>query len=170
MEVPLFLKALEQSSTSVWLRETPSVFGFYFVLTLHTIGLSLVVGPNAAIDLRLLGAARKIPLAPLKQCFSLMWLGLGLNVASGIFLVVAYPIKAFTNPVFYLKLTLIGLAVWTLRRIKTRVFDDSSLSEAVMSSRGKTLAACSLVLWVGVITAGRVLAYTCTYVLSGVPC
>jgi hypothetical protein len=170
LEVPLFLKTLEQSGLSVWLRETPSVFGFYFVLTLHTIGLSLVVGPNAAIDLRLLGLVRTIPLRPLKPLFSLMWLGLALNVLTGIVLVVAYPIKAFTNPVFYIKLTLIALAVWTLRRIKTRVFDDPNQSEPVMVARGKVLAACSIVLWVGVITAGRVLAYTCAYLLYGVPC
>ena len=170
MEVPLFLNALEQSGISVWFRETPSLFGFYFILTIHTIGLSLAVGPNAAIDLRLLGVARKIPLAPLKQCFSLMWVGLGLNVISGIFLVLAYPAKAFTNPAFYIKLILIGLAVWTMYRIKTRVFDDSSLSEAVMLARGRTLAIWSLVLWAGAITAGRLLAYTCTYLLYGVPC
>jgi hypothetical protein len=154
----------------VWLRETPSVFGFYFVLTLHTIGLSLVVGPNAAIDLRILGVGRQIPLAPLKPFFGLMWTGLIVNVASGVLLVVAYPTKAFTNPVFYLKLTLIGLAVWALRALKKRVFDDSTLSEPAMLARGKTLAVCSLVLWAGVITTGRVLAYTCSYLLNGVPC
>ena len=170
MEIPPFLNALEQSSVSVWLRETSSIFGFYFVLTGHTIGLSLVVGPNAVVDLRLLGVARQIPLRPLKQCFRLMWLGLAVNVVTGIFLVVAYPIKAFTNPVFYLKLTLIFFAVWTMNSLESRVFDDSSLSDAGMVARGKMLAIVSLALWVAVITAGRLLAYTCTYLLSGVPC
>ena len=170
MEVPLFLDTFEQSGLSKWLRESPSLFGFYFILASHTIGLSLVVGPNVAIDLRLLGVAREIPLAPLKRWFSLMWSGLALNAASGIFLVLAYPVKSFTNPNFYLKLTLIGLAVWTMHRLKTRVFDDSSLSEAAMLARGRTLAGWSLVLWAGVITAGRLLAYTCSYILYGVPC
>lgn len=170
MEVPVFLDALEQSGISKWLRESPSFFGFYFILLFHTIGLSLVVGPNMAIDLRLLGVAREIPLPPLKRWFSLMWFGLVLNILSGVFLVLAYPAKAVTNPDFYIKLTLIGLAVWTMYLIKTRVFEDASLSEAAMSARGKTLAVWSLVLWTGVIGAGRLLAYTCHYLLYGVPC
>ena len=170
MAVPLFLNTLEQSGLSTWLRESPSVFGFYFILVFHTIGLALVVGPNTAIDLRLLGVAPAIPLPPLRSWFKLMWLGLAINVTSGIFLVLAYPSKAFTNPDFYIKLTLIGFAVWTLRKIKRQVFDDSSLSEAAISARGKMLAVWSLVLWAGVITAGRLLAYTCSYLVYGVPC
>ncbi len=170
MAVPLFLNTLEQSGLSTWLRESPSVFGFYFILVFHTIGLALVVGPNAAIDLRLLGIAPNIPLPPLKSWFTLMWLGLAINVTSGILLVLAYPSKAFTNPDFYFKLTLIGFAVWTLQRMKRQVFDDSSLSKAAMLSRGRMLAVLSLVLWAGVITAGRLLAYTCSYLVYGVPC
>lgn len=170
VELPVFLDAFEQSGFSKWLREAQSFFGYYFVLAFHTLGLALAVGPNAAIDLRLLGVAREIPLPPLKRWFSLIWLGLILNAASGVFLVVAYPVKAVTNPVFYVKLVLIGLAVWIVHRIKTQVFDDANLSEAAVAARGKTLAVWSLVLWVGVLTAGRLLAYTCNYLLSGVPC
>ena len=170
MAVPLFLNRLEQSGLSRWLRESESVFGFYFILAFHTIGLALVVGPNAAIDLRLLGVAPDIPLPPLRSWFNLMWLGLAMNVTSGILLVLAYPSKAFTNPDFYIKLTLVGFAVWTLQRIKRQVFDDSSVSEAAMLARGKTLAVWSLVLWAGVITAGRLLAYTCSYLVYGVSC
>ena len=170
MAIPLFLNTLEQSGLSTWLRESESVFGFYFVLVFHTIGLALVVGPNAAIDLRLLGVVPEIPLQSLRSWFNLMWLGLAMNFTSGIFLVLAYPSKAFTNPDFYIKLTLIGFAVWTMVRIKRQVFDDSSVSDAAMLARSKTLAAWSLLLWAGVITAGRLLAYTCSYLVYEVPC
>ena len=169
MAVPLFLNALEQTGFSTWLRESESVFGFYFILVLHTIGLALVVGPNAAIDLRLLGLAPDIPLAPLKNWFNLMWLGLAINAVSGVFLVLAYPSKAFTNPDFYLKLTLIGFAIWNLQRIKRQVFDLTQ-GEDAMLAKGRMLAVWSLLLWAGVITAGRLLAYTCSYLVYGVPC
>lgn len=99
-----------------------------------------------------------------------MWFGLGLNIATGFLLVVAYPVKAFTNPDFYLKLTLIGLAVWTLRRIEHRVFDDANVNEAAMSHNAKSLAVSSLALWAGVIATGRLLAYTCHYLLYDVVC
>lgn len=168
MTVPVFLDAIEQSGIARTLRE--SLYGFYLILTIHTIGMSLVVGPNVVIDLRLLGVAREIPLGPLKRLYRVMWLGLGLNVTSGLLLVLAYPVKALTNPDFYIKLTLIGLAVWTMYMIKARVLNNSSWSEVEMLARGKRMAIWSLVLWAGVIWAGRLLAYTCSYLLYGVPC
>src|SRR5947199_4968890 len=121
--VPQFLKTLEQSGLSTWLRESESIFGFYFILVFHTIGLALVVGPNAAIDLRILGVAPEIPVPALRNWFNLMWLGLAINLVSGIFLVLAYPSKAFTNPDFYLKLTLVGFAIWNQQRMKLQLFE-----------------------------------------------
>jgi hypothetical protein len=85
-------------------------------------------------------------------------------VVSGILLLIAYPTKALMNPDFYIKLTLIGLAVAVMRMMHRRVFSDSSLNEPAMMTRGRTLAILSLILWVGVVTAGRLLAYTYTVI------
>jgi hypothetical protein len=137
---PLFLKTIEDSGISTWLRESDSPFAFYFVLLFHTFGLALLVGANSVLDLRLLGVQREIPLAPLKRLFGIMWLGFGINAATGVLLLTAYPTKALTNPVFYLKLVLIGLAVWIITRLDSRIFDDSSLDEAAMMARGRRLA------------------------------
>ena len=160
---PLLLQTIEESGLSTWLRESESPFAFYFVLLFHTFGLALLVGANAVIDLRLLGIERDIPLAPLKRLFGIMWLGFAINAVSGVLLLIAYPTKALTNPVFYTKLMLIGLAVWVMTKLESRVFNDSTLDEATMMGRGRRLAKWSLVLWVGVITAGRLLAYTYKY-------
>jgi hypothetical protein len=165
LAVPLFLRTLEETGFSTWLRESNSVFAFYFILLFHTFGLALLVGANTVVDLRILGVASKLPLAPLKRFFSLMWAGFTLNVITGILLVIAYPTKALTNPVFYLKLTCIALAVIVMQRTYTRVFGDPGLSEAMMEAKGRALAKWSLVLWVAAITAGRLLAYTYSYLL-----
>ena len=160
---PLLLQTIEESGLSTWLRESESPFAFYFVLLFHTFGLALLVGANAVIDLRLLGIGRDIPLAPLKRLFGIMWSGFAINAVSGLLLLIAYPTKALTNPVFYTKLTLIGFAVWIMTTLQSRVFSDSTLNETAMMARGRTLAKWSLVLWIGVITAGRLLAYTYKY-------
>jgi len=167
--VPAFLNSIEQSGLSTWIRETDSIFGFYFILVFHTIGMALVAGPNAVVDFILLGFISDIPLAPFKRWFTVMWAGFWINAISGIFLLIAYPTKALTNPVFYVKLGLIALAVWTLKEIKTRIYDDPSQSEALITARAKTLAVCSLVFWTGTITAGRLLAYTFQYISYGRP-
>jgi hypothetical protein len=160
---PLFLQTIEDTGFSTWLRESESPFAFYFILLFHTFGLALLVGANVVVDLRLLGIARGIPLAPLKRLFRIMWIGFAINAVTGVFLVIAYPTKSLTNWDFYLKLAVIGLAVWVMQRLKAVVFEDTSLSEADMMARGAALAKWSLILWFGAITAGRLLAYTYKY-------
>lgn len=164
---PLILKEIEMSAFSVWLRESSSVFAFYFVLCLHTIGMMVLVGASAALDLRLLGVASDLPIAPMKKLFNFMYAGFGINVVSGVLLLWAYPTKAFTNPDFYIKLSLIALGMWTIMKIKKVVFSDSGMSESSMMAAGSRLAMVSLVTWMAVITAGRLLAYTYTYLLYG---
>ncbi len=169
MAVPEIFNTIEQSGISTWLRESQSIFGFYFVLLSHTIGMSLVVGANAVVDLRILGVATDIPLRPLKQLFGIMWTGLGINVATGVLLLIAYPTKALTNPDFYVKLSFIGLAVYTMRKMSIQVFGDSSQSEAAMIAKGKMMAMWSLVFWVGAVGAGRMLSETARYFFYGHP-
>jgi hypothetical protein len=160
---PLFLQTIEGTGFSTWLRESESPFAFYFILLFHTFGLALLVGANAVVDLRLLGVARAIPLAPLKRLFRIMWIGFGMNAITGLLLVFAYPTKALTNWDFYAKLTLIGFAVWVMQKLNRQVFQNPSLSEADMMAKGASLARYSLFLWFGAITAGRLLAYTYKY-------
>jgi len=160
---PSFLQTIEDTGFSTWLRESESPFAFYFILLFHTFGLALLVGANAVVDLRLLGVARTIPLAPLKQLFRPMWIGFAINALTGVLLVIAYPTKSLTNWDFYVKLTIIGFAVWVMQRLKTEVFDDAGMNESSMMAKGASLAKWSLVLWFCAISAGRLLAYTYKY-------
>jgi hypothetical protein len=169
LAVPLIFNTIEQSGFSRWLRESQSIFGFYFILLFHTIGMSLVVGANAVVDLRILGVARDIPIHPLKRLFAIMWTGLGINVATGLLLLTAYPTKALTNPDFYIKLTFIGLAVFTMYKLNVQVFGDSSMSEAAMVAKGKIMATWSLVFWIGAVGSGRLLSETARYFFYGHP-
>ena len=126
-----FLVWLELSAFSVWVRESPSIFAFPMILAVHTIGLGLIAGINAALDLRVLGVAPRIPVVEFRRFLPVMWLGLWLNVASGIVLLIAYPTKALTNPVFYLKLTLIAAALAILKIVRRSVLVDGPARRAV---------------------------------------
>ncbi len=75
--------------------------------------------------------------------------------------------RAFTNPDFYIKLSFIGLAVFTMRKMSIQVFGDASLDEVAMIAKGKMMAACSLAFWIGAVSAGRLLSETSKYVLYG---
>ena len=164
---PFFLSFflwLEATAFSVWMRESPSLFAFPLILAVHTIGLGLLAGINAALDLRLLGFARGIPVLEFRRYLPAMWLGLWLNVLSGIALVLAYPTKALTNPVFYLKLSLVAGGLVILRKT-----DRCVLTEGVLPGNVKRLATASLLCWAGAITSGRFLAYTYTRLTASWP-
>jgi hypothetical protein len=167
MTVPAFLNTIEQTPFSVWIRESESVFAYYFILVFHTIGLSLLVGTSALVALRLLGVAPALPLPPLKKLFPLIWGGLWLNITSGMLLLFAYPTKALTNPIFYLKLALVGFAVRVMMDIERRFLGSSSDVDPDMMAKARWVAMGSLLLWCAVIGTGRLLAYTSSYILYG---
>ena len=165
MSLPVFpfYEWIEATSLSMWIRNSPSFFGFWFILSIHAIGMALLVGASTVISLRILGIARDLPLAPLKKLYGIIWIGFWLQMLSGGLLLLAYPTKSLTNPNFYIKLVFILAGMLVVQKMKTRVFGDSALSDADMMVRGKALAAWTLLLWVGTVTAGRLLAYTYTH-------
>jgi hypothetical protein len=163
LAVPIIFKTIEESGLSSWIRDSPSIFAYWFILSFHAIGMGLLVGASVVIDLRLLGVARELPLARLKGLYRIIWIGFWIQIVSGGLLLIAYPTKALTNPDFYIKLSLIGIAVTVMHMIRKRVFADSTLSDSDMMNKGKALAVWSLVLWAGAVTAGRLLAYTYNY-------
>ena len=157
---------IEQTGLSTWLRESTSLLAFPSVIVLHTVGLGFLVGTIVAVDLRILGLASRIPLTPMERFFPVMWAGFWVNAASGVALLIAYPTKAFTDPVFYIKLLCIALGVTSILMIQKHVFGDPSLDERAVPMKGKILAGASLFFWVGAITAGRLLAYTATHFMA----
>ena len=155
-----FLAWLESTALSIWVRESISIFAFPSILALHTIGMGIVAGMNGAIALRILGVAPQVSLFEMKRFVPVIWFGFWLNAASGVVLLIGYPTKALTNPVFYAKLTLIALGLVVFKRIGARVFRDPSLSGQTVPGNVRKLAVASLVCWAGAITTGRFLAYT----------
>lgn len=155
-----FFVWLESTALSLWLVESPSVFAFPAVLAIHTIGLGLLTGLNTALDLRILGVAPQIPVVEFRRFMPIMWLGFWLNLFSGVLLLIAYPTKALTNPVFYLKLALLATALVILAAVRRRVLVEATGTATSFSAGVRGLAAASLVCWAGTITAGRLLAYT----------
>ena len=166
MVAPAFLETLERSGLSTWIRESESAFAYYLVLVIHNIGLALLVGACGVLGARLLGFVPELPLAPLRRYFRFVWAGFWLNVVSGLFLLIAYPTKALTNPIFYIKLALIAVGVVVLRRIERRLPRDVVARDGTPALE-RSLALWMLGVWLGVLTAGRALAYTATYILYG---
>jgi Family of unknown function (DUF6644) len=163
-----FFDWFEHTDLSTWVRGD-SLFVFPLFLTVHTIGMGLLAGTSSAIDLRILGYARGIPLAALAKFYPVLWFALAANAASGILLFAGYPYKAFTNPDFYIKLSLIALAIFLVVKIRREVLLAPDAEAAARSPRGRRLATLSIAVWLAVILAGRLLAYTFSWLRVGIP-
>jgi len=160
-----FLVWLEATPLSVWIRESTSVLAFPGILSAHAIGMGLAAGINVAFALHVLGVVPGFPARELRHFVPVMWFGFWLNAASGLLLLIAYPTKALTNPVFYLKLLLIALAMGLFIAIRRLTFhevaDDVPAPDRHRADRKVRLCgAAALACWAGAITAGRLLAYT----------
>jgi hypothetical protein len=150
------LASLEASGFGTWLRESGSIWAYPAVLTLHTMGLGVLVGASTVLDLRLLGCAPRIPLQPLERLFPIMWAGFWVNAVSGVALFVADATTKGTTTVFMAKLAVVVVAIWVLRRMKTVVYGGG---RAGTGTGARLLAAASLALWIAAIATGRYMAY-----------
>jgi uncharacterized membrane protein len=157
-----FLFWLEHTPYSLWVRESITLWAFPFMLILHAIGMGFLAGIHTSMSLRILGVAKGIPPKAMQSYFPFLWLGLVINVFSGVSLLIAYPTKALTNPLFYLKLALIAAALYTLRWTQKNVLSRDTWPPATA-----WVATLSIVFWLGAIFAGRLLAYTYSKLMSG---
>jgi hypothetical protein len=152
-----FLASLENSPLATWLNQSTSIWSYPLVLTLHTAGLAILVGANAAFALRALGFARGVDLRDFSKLFSLMWFGFAVNTASGILLFVKDATTRGTMNIFFFKLGLIVVAVVVMVLLKRTVYRDAASPQTTPAAR--VLAAASIGLWVVAIFAGRLMAY-----------
>jgi hypothetical protein len=154
-----FLSWVEQLGLSTWVREGGSWYGYALILFIHTMGMALVVGCVAFIDLRLLGYGAPSAIRPLERLFPFIWVGFALSLTSGVILIMADATIKLTNPLIYLKLALIAAGLVTLRMTRTKVFGGDQIDRGELPGAAKGLAWASLFCWLAALTAGRLLAY-----------
>ncbi|HEX7079634.1 MAG TPA: hypothetical protein VF329_01295 [Gammaproteobacteria bacterium] len=154
-----FIQAIEGSAIAVWVRESPSIFAYTTVLSLHAMGLAIVVGVGAAVSLRILGVAPGIPIAPLLKLFPVMWIGFTINAISGVLLLAARASDMLSNVMFIIKIVLIALAVISMELLRGRLAIDTATGQLIPSPRTRAFALSTLVLWIAAIIAGRLTSY-----------
>lgn len=148
--------ALEASPVGAAMRGTRGLYPA--VNTVHLLGVVLLVGAIGALDVRVLGGGRAIPLAPLSRYLTPAAIaGLVLLTASGVLLFLADAGPFTRSPLFQAKLVLVALAVANALIFRRCFGDFEDGSEPPASARIMALA--SLGLWTAATVAGRYLAY-----------
>lgn len=163
MSVPTleaFAALLDASAPAHALRV--SLWLYPLVNTAHVLGIALLVGAIAALDLRLLGAWRGVAVEPLVRVLVPVAAGgVLLAVASGVLLFITRAPEYVAEPLFGIKLALIGAAL--LNALALRASPAwRHRREAVrdpLPRAWRVAAGLSLLLWLAVLTAGRLIGY-----------
>jgi len=151
---------MKMTPVGAWVRN--STWAFPFLQSWHFIGMTMLLGVVGAIDLRVLGVARAIPLAPLHRFLPLAFIGFGINLITGICFFCHDPWVYAFNISFRIKMLLILLAGLNAVWFRLGVFLDlDRWGPGIEASRlAKVISAISILIWLGVITAGRYIAFT----------
>jgi hypothetical protein len=151
------LQWLENSSWASAIRQSQWLYPILEIV--HITGIVLLTGAAILFDLRLLGFSKTVPITLLAHHL-LSWSkrGLILVVPSGLLLFITNAKALGIDPVFWLKMSLIvlaGINALIFHKISFRKHDGSNESSAFMKLAGLL----SIILWISVITCGRLLAY-----------
>lgn len=129
---------------------------YLLVNAAHILGVGLLVGAILPLDLRLLGFFRGIPLAVIGPFLSrAAAAGVALAVVTGLWLFTVKPAEYIDNAAFLWKAALLALALVNVavqhRNSRFRI----ALANGDIHPGVRLTAACSAILWVSVLIAGR---------------
>jgi hypothetical protein len=138
-----------------------SAWAWPIVESLHFIGLCLLIGAIGSFDLRLLGIARRVPIAAMHRFIPWGIAGFALNVATGLLFVLTEPDQYIYNPSFHLKVVFLIIA-----GVNASLFYVTSYREVFGAApsldaprRAKAIALVSLCAWMTVIVCGRLITF-----------
>jgi hypothetical protein len=156
----VFCKWLEQTPLSQTIQSTGWIVPT--VQTFHILSVAAVLSSVLMIDLRLTGIlGRDQPLVRVSERFRpVIWWTLPILLGTGILMIIGEPARSLENPIFQLKMALLIAAIavtlgYQLPLRRDPLFWDS----AARRGAARMVAALSLFLWVGIVFAGRWIAY-----------
>jgi hypothetical protein len=161
MSLLAFCEWLAATRGSIALHE--SLVMYPIIESTHVLALTVFVGLAVILDLRLLGLAlTRVPVTDIATRL-LPWTKAGFTVMviTGILLFYAIPVRTYQSVFFRAKvvmLILAGLNVWIFNnRVFVRVPEWDR--DAITPKGARRAALFSLILWGGIIVAGRMIAY-----------
>lgn len=155
VDAPGWARWLEASALGAAARDSSWLYPVASIA--HVLGIALLVGSIIAFDLRVLGAVRAVPCAAAARLMlPIARAGFGVIVVSGAVMLAADATHVVANLAFLVKAVLLALALANALAFHRIAWPAAGAEPGALA---RTLAACSAVLWLGVATSGRAIAY-----------
>jgi hypothetical protein len=149
---------LEATGLADWVRS--SALGYPLMITLHAIGMGVMVGFALILDARLLGRFAEIPYTALHRFLGLAWIGFGINFLSGSCLFTTQAAEYVVHTIFMVKMALVVLGGITAAILQNIVAQESAgWAPNVAPTKVQVIAWLSIIFWVTAIVCGRLTAY-----------
>ena len=152
---------LSATPAATAMRESPWIYSL--IESIHVLGITALAGTAAVLDLRLLGVTmRREQVSQVVELITpIAWFGAAIMFGSGLLLFWAKAENCYANPAFRLKLLLLLLAASNPLVFHLTTYRSVASWENATEPppRAKVAGILSLVLWSGIIVAGRAIAY-----------
>jgi uncharacterized protein DUF6644 len=156
-----FCQWLEGSSWATAIHQ--SLWLFPIIETAHLFGIVLLVGATSALDLRLIGLTMKgEPVSRIAgRLLPWAWAGLTIQVVTGFCLFASEATRCYENPAFRVKMVMLVLAGLNALIFHQTVYRSiANWDQAqVTPAAAKFTGCCSILLWFGIVAAGRWIAF-----------
>nr|WP_302474546.1 DUF2214 domain-containing protein [Roseococcus sp. MDT2-1-1] len=152
------LQALEGWPVAAALRRSEVLYPL--VNAAHILGIGLLIGAIATLDLRVLGVFRHTPLPVLgPPLVRMAAAGLGLALATGFLLFSVRPTAYVANPAFLVKLGLILAGLLNVLALRLGTGWKRALAGEGTGRPLRFAAGLSLLVWISALLAGRWIAF-----------
>jgi len=138
-----------------------SAWGWPICESLHFVGLSMLIGCVGTFDLRLVGMAKRVPIAAMHRLIPWGIAGFVINVITGSMFLVTAPDQYIYNPSFHFKILFMIIAGINVAVFYLAAFGQvKTLGSGVQAPLfARVIGGASLFLWTGVIVFGRMLTF-----------
>jgi hypothetical protein len=136
-----------------------STAGYPTCITLHAIGMAIMVGLCVIVDLRLLGKFDGIPYQALQRLLPIAWIGFGINTLSGFGLFAAQATMFATDAMFLSKIVLVFLGAATAGILQPELAKADTWTGGRPPAKVRNVAAIGIAFWLCAIVTGRLTAY-----------
>jgi len=150
---------LESNAYAQWILT--SATGWPLMLSIHAFGLAIILGVTFALNLRLLGWYRTLPYSSLHSLMGIAWIGIVLNIFSGLSVFLTRPASYLQSNPFIFKIVCIVIGIVILAKTRKMLRLDAANWDAsgTVPALAKQLAWASLAFWILAVIAGRLIAY-----------